>query len=153
MPCPCCSGQLYQECCQPFHQGEPACNAEQLMRSRYSAFVLNNVDYIINTTLPVQQISLDRQAIVAWSKQTNWDGLEIVRYLPKLTANHAMVEFNAYYLEQQKRLVHQELSLFVFTNQRWYFVDPNVLEKVSPKQPCLCGSGRKYKQCCGQFFR
>lgn len=151
-PCPCCSGQAYRLCCQPLHQGQKAKSAEILMRSRYTAFVLGKVDYIIETTLPSQQSKLDRKAIENWSRQTNWNGLEIVRTLPKLGEYHAMVEFNAYYLVKQQRLSHHELSLFVFQIGTWYFLDPTVLEKVSAKQPCLCGSGQKYKQCCGRFL-
>lgn len=46
-PCPCCSGNPYQECCQPFHEGtDIAQKAEQLMRSRFSAFALGLTDYL-----------------------------------------------------------------------------------------------------------
>jgi SEC-C motif-containing protein len=47
--CPCHSGQTYVACCQSLHLGEPANSAEQLMRSRYGAYVLKMADYL-NTT-------------------------------------------------------------------------------------------------------
>lgn len=84
MKCPCQSTQTYQNCCEPFHnQTATPTTAEQLMRSRYSAFVLQNIDYIINTTVPAQQPLLDKQAISDWAKQTDWAGLQIINHIPK----------------------------------------------------------------------
>jgi len=52
--------------------------------------------------------------------------------------------------------VHHELSTFVniptHGTSRWYFLDPTVVMPVTQKQPCPCGSGEKYKRCCGQFL-
>ncbi len=50
MKCPCHSGKEYVDCCAPYHKGEPAPTPLALMRSRYSAYALGNVDYIIATT-------------------------------------------------------------------------------------------------------
>jgi SEC-C motif-containing protein len=48
--CPCLSGSTYGECCAPYHRGEAfAPTAERLMRSRYSAFVVRNTDYLLAT--------------------------------------------------------------------------------------------------------
>ena len=66
--CPCGSG-LYVTCCQPLHLKQQfAQNAEQLMRSRYSAFALQQIDYILETTALGQQAALDRDAIADWSQ-------------------------------------------------------------------------------------
>ncbi len=52
-PCPCTSGALYRACCAPYHQGKAeAPDAEALMRSRYSAFALKEVDYLWRTLHP-----------------------------------------------------------------------------------------------------
>jgi uncharacterized protein YchJ len=52
MRCPCSSGKDYEDCCKPFHEGNQPENALQLMRSRYSAYALKLIDYIIETTHP-----------------------------------------------------------------------------------------------------
>ena len=82
----------YSKCCEPLHKRTQfATTAEQLMRSRYSAFVWQNVDYIVATTLPNQQPLLDTLAIAAWAKQTDWAGLEIAHHNPKIGKRHAQV--------------------------------------------------------------
>ena len=62
--CPCQSGKLYAHCCEPFHlaQAIPT-TAEQLMRSRYAAYTLVNIPYIVTTTVPAQQPLLDQKAM------------------------------------------------------------------------------------------
>lgn len=52
-------------------------NAEQLMRSRYSAFALQQIDYILETTALGQQAALDRIAI-DWSQSNRWLKLEVI---------------------------------------------------------------------------
>ena len=163
----------YQDCCQPYHDafyneevdGIKAETAERLMRTRYSAFVLIKPDYIANTTVPAQQDLLDVQAIKSWAKETDWAGLEIVEHKPKLGKRHAQVEFKAYFNTKDntndlagKIQAHHELSAFVkVTNKtkqdaRWYFLDPTVPMSVTQKQPCICGSGEKFKRCCGGYL-
>ena len=140
--------------------------ASQLMRARYAAFVLQHVEYIVATTAPFQQPLLDTQAISDWAQQTDWAGLEVINHLAKLGKRHAQVEFKAYFhLPDSSVLdlalldskgVHHELSTFVniptHGTSRWYFLDPTVVMSVTQKQPCPCGSGEKYKRCCGQFL-
>ena len=156
----------YKNCCQEFHDnidnidGIKADSAECLMRSRYSAFVLVKPDYIIKTTLPTQQVFLDIESIKSWAKKTDWAGLEIVKHTPKLGKNHAQVEFKAFYNTENGLQAHHELSTFVKINdksgdkqnERWYFLDPTVVMTVSQKQPCICGSGEKFKRCCGVYL-
>lgn len=95
--CPCGKGS-YAECCEPLHLGTAkALTAEQLMRSRYSAFALQQIDYIVQTTALGQQTALDKEAIAEWSKQNQWLGLEVVNANEKLDKTHAQVEFKAHY--------------------------------------------------------
>lgn len=147
--CPCQSGKAYQTCCQPFHlfQDYPE-TAEQLMRSRYSAYTKVNIPYIVATTVPAQQQDLDQQVMQDWGESTQWAGLEIIEHKPNVSKIHATVHFKAFFQTEQGLETHDELSLFVKINQRWYFVDPTV-PKPSQKQPCICGSGKKFKHCCG----
>ncbi|MCU4564974.1 YchJ family protein [Acinetobacter sp. WU_MDCI_Abxc222] len=150
--CPCGKGS-YTQCCEPLHLGTAkALTAEQLMRSRYSAFALQQIGYIVQTTALGQQTALDKDAIAEWSKENQWLGLEVVNVNEKLDKTHAQVEFNAHYHDGQKAQIHHEVSHFVYHQQKWFFLDPTVDMKVTMKQPCICGSGKKFKQCCAQFL-
>lgn len=150
MRCPCQSGKSYATCCEPLHlHTQPAETAEQLMRSRYCAYVLHQIDYIVATTVPNQQPLLDRNAMQNWAQNTQWLGLEIVRH-QVLSKQHSRVEFNAFFQTENKQ-AHHEISLFVRLNERWFFVDPTV-PLPTMKQPCVCGSGKKFKLCCGRLL-
>lgn len=150
--CPCGRGE-YASCCLPLHRGQQfAQSAEQLMRSRYSAFAKHQIDYLKNTTAPGQQAALDLKAISEWSQANRWLRLEIVQANEKLDKAHALVEFKAYYQADQQIQLHHEVSHFVKSEQRWYFLDPTADQRLSMKQPCVCGSGKKFKQCCAHFL-
>ena len=150
--CPCQSGLDYADCCQPFHQQQALPqNAEQLMRSRYCAYTLKNIDYIVATTAPSQQALLDRALLQDWAETTQWTGLDIVAHQPALSKIHSAVEFKAFFASEQGIQAHHETSLFVKQDGRWYFVDPTV-DLPNQKQPCLCGSGKKFKHCCGAYL-
>lgn len=151
MNCPCGGGQ-YEVCCQPFH--EFAClpeHADKLMRSRFSAFFLKNVEYVIATTVPAQQALLDKPALQAWADGMNWTHLEVMSH-NKVGKHHAQVRFRAYFDNGQGEQIHDELSAFVKIEERWYFLDPTLPVTLTNKQPCLCGSGDKFKACCGRFL-
>ena len=150
--CPCQSGKLYAHCCEPFHlaQAIPT-TAEQLMRSRYAAYTLVNIPYIVTTTVPAQQPLLDQKAMQEWGEETNWAGLYILEHRPFISKIHSLVEFKAYFQTENGKEAHHERSLFVLINGRWYFVDPTV-PLPTQKQPCLCGSGKKFKHCCGAWL-
>ena len=150
--CPCGRGE-YVRCCQPLHLGQQkAVSAEQLMRSRYSAFAKHEIDYIEKTTALGQQAALDMPAIAAWSKANIWLKLDIVQSNEKLDKQHALVEFKAHYHDGIKAEIHHELSHFVKHHDTWYFLDPTVDQHITMKQPCICGSQKKFKQCCAQFL-
>ena len=124
--CPCGQG-LYINCCQPLHLKQQfAEHAEQLMRSRYSAFALQKIDYIVETTALGQQSMLDRVAIADWSQSNQWLKLEVLQHQPKLDKTHALVEFKAHYCDQnqdaKQQHIHHEISHFFLHQQRWYFM-------------------------------
>ncbi|MCK3654600.1 preprotein translocase subunit SecA [Pasteurellaceae bacterium Macca] len=151
MPCPCQSHQAYGDCCQPFHLGhQTPQTAEQLMRSRYCAYTLKNIPYIVATTVPSQQLLLDVDAMTQWAESTQWAGLEVLSHRP-LGKLHSLVEFNAFFIEEDECKAHHEHSLFVNIHDKWYFVDPTV-SLPTQKQPCVCGSGKKFKHCCGAYL-
>ncbi|OOF69897.1 YchJ family protein [Rodentibacter caecimuris] len=149
--CPCQSEQPYEHCCGKFHQyiNYPL-SAEQLMRSRYSAYALRNTTYIIETTVPAQQSLLDKSALQNWANSTNWLKLQILNQ-ETLSRTQSAVEFKAFFGTDERPQIHHERSIFVKIAQRWYFIDPTVPLPTN-KQPCLCGSGKKFKHCCGEFL-
>lgn len=158
--CPCGSEQAYGQCCDPFISGnQPAPTAEALMRSRYSAYVKNEIDYILDTTHTRHRSDFNREDTEAWSRRADWLSLEIIR-----TENggavdeQGIVEFVARYRDKGRMCQHHEVAEFKKEGQRWFFVDGRAPEpaqtvrkgaKIGRNQPCPCGSGKKYKKCCG----
>lgn len=151
--CPCGSGNLLDGCCGRYHAGQPAPSAEALMRSRYSAYVLGLVDYLLDTTLPVQKSSLDRASISQWSAQSTWLGLEVESAeLLGGKPEHAFVTFTARWHDATGEHSHRERSAFVQHQGCWYFIDPTVPLKAGRNDPCPCGSEQKFKKCCSAYM-
>jgi SEC-C motif-containing protein len=158
--CPCGSGRDYADCCEPLIQGARAAEtAEALMRSRYSAYVTNQIDYIYETTHDSQRSKFNRAESQAWSRNTEWQSLEILRSEAGGSGDDSgVVEFIARYREKGKAVQHHEVADFVKEEGRWYFMDgrapkPAQVVRQGPKigrnDPCPCGSKKKYKKCCG----
>ena len=120
------------------------------MRSRYSAYVLGLIDYLVHTTLPAQQAQLERKAMEQWSSESRWLGLQVVQEDPASGGSaRAQVTFTARWVDADGReQSHLECSDFCRLGERWYFIDPNHPVSASRNDPCPCGSGRKFKQCC-----
>ncbi|KJH83025.1 YchJ family protein [Pseudomonas sp. KSR10] len=151
--CPCGSGDRLGECCGRYHDGLPAPSAEQLMRSRYSAYVLGLIDYLKATTLPVQQESLDLQSMTEWSAASVWLGLEVEEsLLLGGQPEHALVSFTARWHDPSGEHAQHERSAFVQHDGRWYFIDPTVPLKAGRNDPCPCGSNQKFKKCCAAYM-
>ena len=151
--CPCGSGDTLIGCCGRYHSGTCAPSAEQLMRSRYSAYVLGNVEYLVATTLPVQQSSLNITEIRDWSLQSTWLGLEIENSeLIGGQPEHARVTFVARWHDLTGEHTHRERSAFVKHDGRWYFIDPNVRLAAARNDSCPCKSGQKFKNCCANYL-
>lgn len=146
--CPCLSGQDYQHCCAPLHQGSSANNAEQLMRARYSAFYLGKVAYLIATLHPDSKQADDEQVLTQTINNTQWLGLRIVEY-KKLSKDEAKVEFIAFYHDAEDIAQLHERSHFLCVDGQWLYVDGAFLPpvKLGRNEPCLCGSGKKMKHC------
>lgn len=118
------------------------------MRSRYCAYCLGLIDYLIATTLPAQQAQLDIAAMTQWSQASEWLGLEIEKTV-EIGADRAQVTFTAHWTDPDgSRRQHLECSDFVRKDRRWYFIDPNHQPSIGRNTPCPCGSGKKFKRCC-----
>lgn len=122
--CPCGSGRLYAACCGRFHAGETAPDAESLMRSRYSAYVLGREDYLMATWHPdTRPATLDADAL----PRPQWLGLAVKSHAP-LDDSHAMVEFVARYKLNGRAFRLHETSRFERVGGRWLYVDGNIRE-------------------------
>jgi SEC-C motif-containing protein len=155
--CPCGSGQPYGDCCEPLISGvRPAATPEQLMRSRYSAYVKAGVDYLYGTTHPAHRTGYDHEGTRKWAESAQWLGLEILRSEEAPADGVGQVEFVARYMENGQQQTHHELGQFRREDGAWYFTEgkmvrpqPVRVAKIGRNEPCPCGSGAKYKKCCG----
>lgn len=126
------------------------------MRSRFSAYALDNTEYVqetwdANTRPKPEQIKFSEEKI-------NWQRLEIIDTKKGgIKDNKGIVEFKAFYLNNGEDFMLHEVSRFIKKNDRWYYVD-GVVKKVGKiiqqsnqgkNAPCPCGSGKKFKRCCG----
>jgi SEC-C motif-containing protein len=155
--CPCTSGKSYTECCGPYLSGAALPpTAEALMRSRYSAFATGQIDYLEESLMPGTRDDFDRAGAAEWSSSSEWTGLE-VRHVEKggVDDDAGIVEFVAQFRQQGTDRVHHETGRFARHEGRWYYVDgsmgsrPRQVAKVGRNDPCPCGSGKKFKKCCG----
>jgi len=151
--CPCNSGRLYSSCCEPLIDGnKSATTAEAMMRSRYTANVVKDVEYLLKTwhssTKPKYMLSATIPELY---------GLQIVRTKEGSEADdRGVVEFKAKSILQNKIWNLHEISHFVKEKDQWLYVDGDLLEsppaitnKIGRNEPCPCGSGKKFKKCCG----
>ena len=159
--CPCGSDSGFAKCCGPVISGERAAQtAEELMRSRYSAFVKGETDFLLESTHPDQREKHDKKTIEKWAGQSQWLGFTLLATSDGTAADEeGSVEFVAEYRERGMRKRHHELATFKKKDGTWYFYDgqpaPQVQvvreePKIGRNAPCPCGSGRKYKKCCGK---
>ncbi|HEY4369137.1 MAG TPA: YchJ family metal-binding protein [Steroidobacteraceae bacterium] len=125
LPCPCASGIAINLCCGRWHAGEPAPNAEAVMRSRYTAFVVNNEPYLLATWH-----ASTRPASVPFDSKQKWLGLKIVD-AKVADANTAEVEFIARYrIGGGSAARHHERSRFMRDAGRWLYVDGDVVKRI-----------------------
>ncbi len=157
--CPCGSGSPYKQCCGPFLDGAPAPTPEALMRSRFTAFVRGDLDHIENTHASDVRDSFNRSAAESTANAVDWIRLEIIGASEGgKDDDTGTVEFAARFKQDGQLMVHHECSNFRREDGRWAYVDgkmnpkgePRRVEKVGRNDPCPCGSGKKYKKCCGK---
>ena len=159
--CPCKSGKTFGDCCGPIIAGTAkAESAEALMRARYSSYVTGDVEFLKTSATAAVQAEFDVAASRSWSRAAEWHGLEIIRTEGGRTGDdRGVVEFRALYTANGEFCNHHEVSQFVREADGWKFADgdlvgetPIVREepKVGRNDLCPCGSGKKYKKCCGR---
>lgn len=172
LPCPCGSKHSLQLCCLPFisNTKKPQ-SAEQLMRSRFTAYAIKQFDYVFQTYAQTSRENLTVEELSQDAQSTKWLKLIIHHYWAdpnnsKTNENSepATVEFSAYYLTKNVLFEMREKSRFIF-EQQWFYLDGDIikhkqLSKVKRNDPCPCftlaesssnkvAKAKKFKNCCG----
>lgn len=127
------------------------------MRARYSAYVLQEIDYLIDSIHPDSPGQADRKTTEAWAKAATWKGMEVLdRVQGGEGDNEGIVEFKANFEIKGVPQVHHERARFKRVNNKWFYFDgeefgPAPQRRSEPRvgrnDPCPCGSGKKYKKC------
>lgn len=174
MKCPCGSKEDFAQCCEPFLKGTALPEtAEKLMRSRYTAFTQVDVPYLKKTLAPESSDDFDPKSTKKWAEGAKWKGLKILSTEKGMASDKkGTVEFMATFEQDGETVDHHEVAQFKKDSHgQWLFVDgeshthkagedhhhhhPKVqtVQREEPKvgrnDPCPCGSGKKYKKCCG----
>mgnify|MGYP002018700702 CR=1 FL=1 len=156
--CPCGTGAAYEACCGAIIAGTPAPTPEALMRSRYSAYVKGELEHLKKSLCAAEQGEFDYDAARQMSENIDWNRLEIVATEAGGPDDETgIVEFAAYYKVDGAPQIHRERSSFRREDGNWVYVDGEIDPKREPvrsvkvgrNEPCPCGSGKKYKKCCG----
>ena len=156
-PCPCGTGRPYDACCGPYLRGdlEPP-TAQALMRSRYTAYAREDVDYIERTSAAEVRRGFSRRDAAAWARAATFTGLEIFATERGAEGDdEGVVDFAASFDEAGRPRVLRERSRFVREDGAWRYAGGSKGEtvkreapKVGRNDPCPCGSGKKAKKCC-----
>lgn len=158
--CPCGSGKNDQECCLPIIKGEAAARTpEELMRARFTAHCLRDYEFLVTSTHPEHREGVTVDEIKEWATHVTWKALEIHSATPGETDDTGEVAFTAHYTVREIPQELREDSTFARVDGAWFYVDGRVhgeepFEREAPRvgrnEPCPCGSGAKYKKCCGK---
>ena len=144
--CICGEDKNYNECCGEIIEAKRvAVNPEELMRSRYSAYVKADARYLLLSAVKENQYEEDIELIEDFSSQVEWLKLDV------LQVEADTVEFKAYYRDKEQIQVLHEKSNFVLENGLWKYKDGTLYNsKVERNESCPCGSGKKFKKCCAK---
>jgi SEC-C motif-containing protein len=128
------------------------------MRARYSAYVRAEMDFLFETTHPKHREGYDHKGTREWAESAEWLGLEILETTRGGEGESiGEVEFIARFKDKGMTREHHELASFKREKGNWYFTEgsmvkpkPITVSKIGRNEPCPCGSGAKYKKCCGK---
>ncbi len=167
--CPCGSNFPYTDCCGPLIRGTGfADTAEDLMRSRYTAFTENNWEYLVLTSHPEEKKEMARLESALLDPSAHWKKLEILGTSKgREQDSEGQIDFIAHYEKDGDLQTLRESSRFYKVNGRWVYsrkdstlppVPTSTAKgpktfirgeaKIGRNDPCPCGSGKKYKKCC-----
>ena len=155
--CPCGSGKSLGVCCEPLlKQQRQASTAAELMRSRFTAHVLRDYQHLHRT-----YAGTARRPYVepVGEGEVNWTRLVIHSEEAGPKDGTAFVDFTAFFDDAGTEQAHHEKAEFARDDGKWIYTravrtGPAPLKSNAPKvgrnDPCPCGSGKKYKHCCGK---
>ncbi|MBN2815700.1 MAG: SEC-C domain-containing protein [Campylobacterales bacterium] len=143
--CICGLDKEFLECCGGLLlYNRQAQTPEELMRSRYSAYVRGDAKYLLFTTVKENRYEDDLELIEEFATKVEWLKLDV------LNAIEDTVEFKAYYKDVQSIQLLHEKSNFIKEDGLWKYKDGELYKtKIERNEACPCGSGKKYKKCCG----
>lgn len=156
-PCPCGSGKTFGQCCEPvLKQARTAATAEELMRSRFTAHVVRDYRHLHRTYWETA-----RRPFVEEREEgpdMKWTRLVIHAHEVGAKPDAAFVDFTAYFDDAGTERPMHEKSEFARIDGHWFFTRTvrsgpapvKAQPKVGRNEPCPCGSGKKFKQCCGR---
>jgi SEC-C motif domain protein len=156
-PCPCGSGRTFGECCEPvLKQARPAATAEELMRSRFTAHVVRDYRHLHRTFLGTMRKPYVEETD---GVDMDWTRLVVHEHQVGPGADQAIVDFSAFFRDGEQERALQEKSEFKRIDGAWIYTrtlrqGPPPIKSAHPKvgrnDPCPCGSGKKFKHCCGR---
>ena len=156
--CLCGTGRDFEKCCAPLIAGAAPETAEALLRARYTAFAMGNTDFLVNTLVPEMRESFDVIEAENIAADAQWQGLEIRTITGGAVEDDTgSIECVASFKLYDQQRVHHELAQFRREQGRWMCAGGQTnpkppsaeVQKVGRNDPCPCGSGKKYKKCCG----
>ncbi len=142
--CICGKKESFEECCGAIISAKRSAETpEELMRSRYSAYVQANGSYLLESTVKENRFADDVALIEEFSNAVEWLKLDV------LNAAGSQVEFKAYYRDNEGIQVLHEKSNFIQEDGVWRYKDGELYAtKIERNESCPCGSGKKFKKCC-----
>lgn len=148
--CPCLSKNAFKNCCEPYLTNTKSpLHADSLMRSRYTAYTLKNIEYLVKTQVKDDNPNLFTE-ITAFASQAKFIHLDLISH-QILDQTHEKVEFKARYIMDDQVYLMHETSNFIKQDNQWRYVNGDVQfsqKKLSRNENCPCLSGKKYKRCC-----
>ena len=108
---------------------------------------------------PESRDEVDPESAGEWSKSADWQGLSVHETKGGEGDDEGVVEFTARYIMQDRLVRHRERATFRRHNGDWFYWDGDMVKakpmvregrKVGRNDPCSCGSGKKFKKCCGK---
>lgn len=154
--CPCGSGRPFGDCCEPLLlQRSKAATAEELMRSRFTAHYVGDQQHLHRTYLETSRRPFVEEPA---AEEVKWTRLVIRAHEPNVKPDVSYVDFTAYFEANGTEHPMHEKSEFHRIGGEWFFVRPiregpapvRSAPKVGRNDPCTCGSGKKFKHCCGR---
>jgi SEC-C motif-containing protein len=158
--CPCGSGMPYTVCCEPvIAERRQVKTAEALLRARYTAYVMRTIDFIFKNIDPLKypKTKTSVEATRELSEGSTWNGLKIINAQKGSAGDdEGIIEFESYYRRNGIDYIQHEIAVFGKLDGKWIYRDgtirimPAKKKKHGRNEPCPCGSGKKYKNCCGR---